>query len=83
MSGRIPWSTYSGEEVEKVLATYICLENRNAERIRPSQGDRGIDLIVRKQDGIIVYQIKKFSANLTLSRKRQIEFEFPFVGEVL
>ena len=73
MSGRIPWSRYSGEEVEKVLAAYICLENPRTTRIRPSRGDRGIDLISRHGDASIVYQIKKFSDNLTPSQKRQIE----------
>lgn len=73
MSGRIPWSRYSGEEVEKALAAYICLENPRATRIRPSRGDRGIDLISRHNDEIVVYQIKKFSDNLTPSQKRQIE----------
>lgn len=73
MTGRIPWSTYSGEEIEKAVATYIFLENQDAERIRPSQGDRGIDLMVRKDDGVVVYQIKKFATNLTSSHKRQIE----------
>ncbi len=72
MTGRIPWSTYSGEEIETVIATYICLENPRAERIRPSQGDRGIDLVVRNHEAVTVYQIKKFSDNLTASQKSKI-----------
>lgn len=72
MPGRIPWSTYSGEEVEKAIAAYICLENRRAVRIRPSQGDRGIDLISREAEGVTVYQVKKFSSNLSFSQKSQI-----------
>lgn len=46
MTGRIPWTRYSGEDVESVLATFISLEERDAIKVRPSRGDGGIDLIV-------------------------------------
>lgn len=46
MTGRIPWTRYSGEDIESVLATFISLEERDAIKIRPSRGDGGIDLIV-------------------------------------
>lgn len=38
MTGRIPWTRYSGEDVESVLATLISLEERDAIKIRPSRG---------------------------------------------
>lgn len=61
MLGEIPWSTKSGEEVEKLIAVYICKENPDAVRIRPSKGDHGIDLMNPSdpRKGVDVYQIKK------------------------
>lgn len=74
MTGRIPWTRYSGEDVESVLATFISLEERDAIKIRPSRGDGGIDLIVYLDaETVDVYQIKKFAENLNSSQKAQIE----------
>lgn len=74
MTGRIPWTRYSGEDVESVLATFISLEERNAIIIRPSRGDGGIDLIVYLDaETVDIYQIKKFAENLKNSQKAQIE----------
>lgn len=74
MTGRIPWTRYSGEDVESVLATFISLEERDAIKIRPSRGDGGIDLIVYLDaETVDVYQIKKFAENLKSSQKAQIE----------
>lgn len=74
MTGRIPWTRYSGEDVESVLATFISLEERNAIKIRPSRGDGGVDLIVYLDaETVDIYQIKKFAENLKNSQKAQIE----------
>lgn len=74
MTGRIPWTRYSGEDVESVLATFISLEERDTIKIRPSRGDGGIDLIVYLDaETVDVYQIKKFAENLNSSQKAQIE----------
>ena len=74
MTGRIPWTRYSGEDVESVLATFISLEERDAIKIRPSRGDGGIDLIVYLDaETVDIYQIKKFAENLKNSQKAQIE----------
>lgn len=75
MIGEIPWSTKSGEEVEKLIAVYICKENPDAIRIRPSKGDHGIDLMDPSdpRKPVNVYQIKKFARNLTYSQKKQIK----------
>ncbi|WP_373574919.1 hypothetical protein [Collinsella aerofaciens] len=74
MTGRIPWTRYSGEDVESVLATFISLEERDAIKIRPSRGDGGIDLIVYLDaETVEIYQIKKFAENLKNSQKAQIE----------
>lgn len=73
MSGMIPWSELSGDIVERIMATYICLENPECIHVRPSVGDAGID-VVRSlgDDEIEVYQIKKFASSLTSSQKSQI-----------
>lgn len=74
MTGRIPWTRYSGEDVESVLATFISLEERSAIKIRPSRGDGGIDLIVYlNAETVDVYQIKKFADNLKSNQKIQIK----------
>ncbi len=70
----IPWERYSGEEIEDVLATYICRIRANATRIRPSRGDHRIDVLEIHDDGTVtVFQIKKFACNLKRTQKRQIE----------
>lgn len=74
MSGPIPWERYSGETIEGILATYISRLHPFTTRIRPSRGDRGIDLMEKHPDGTVtVYQIKKFASNLDTSQKRQIK----------
>lgn len=73
MTGRIPWTRYSGEDVESVLATFISLEERDAIKIRPSRGDGGIDLIVYLDvETVDIYQIKKFAENLKTARKLRL-----------
>ncbi|MGQ4514762.1 restriction endonuclease [Streptomyces sp. DW26H14] len=71
---RVEWTRLSGDEVEEIVAILLSRENRRATRIRPSQGDGGIDVIVPDAEGVshVVYQIKKFSQNLGSSEKRQI-----------
>lgn len=73
MSSCIPWVTMSGDEIETVVAVCLCKQFPDAQRIRPSRGDGGIDVRVDNEDGTIdVYQIKKFAVNLGSSEKRQI-----------
>ena len=70
----ISWETLSGEDVERAIATYICLEHPSSVRVRPSGGDGGIDVINTLKNGKkSVYQIKKFALNLTVGQKNQIK----------
>ncbi|GAB2651188.1 hypothetical protein GCM10027169_16130 [Gordonia jinhuaensis] len=70
---RIPWSRYEGNDVEAVAAMCICRERPTARRIRPSQGDGGIDVYVPLGDNRVeVYQVKKFAENLTSNHLGQI-----------
>lgn len=78
----IAWETCSGEDVERAIATYICLEYPTAIRVRPSQGDGGIDVIRLINDtDVIIYQIKKFATNLSSNQKNQIKKSWESVLE--
>ena len=35
-----------GDTTEKIVATLLCLERPNVNRIRPPQGDGGVDKLV-------------------------------------
>lgn len=75
MVGRVEWTTLSGDDVENLVAIMLLREFDNGIHIRPSRGDGGIDVYVPNSDrsSIEVYQIKKFSSNLNVTAKRQIE----------
>ncbi|MFJ2834605.1 hypothetical protein ACIO52_04515 [Nocardia sp. NPDC087230] len=77
---RVPWAALSGDEVEAVVSILLYNEYPRAQRIRPSQGDFGIDVIVPRSapphEVWDVYQVKKFATNLDSSQKTQIEKSF-------
>lgn len=76
---RVEWSALSGDEVEAVLSNLLYHEHPQAVRVRPAQGDYGIDVLVPNESTDLVrdvYQIKKFALNLTGSQKTQIEKSF-------
>jgi hypothetical protein len=76
---RVEWSALSGDDVEAVLSNLIYNRHSRALRIRPSQGDYGIDVIVPTEttpETWDVYQIKKFALNLTTGQKTQIKDSF-------
>ena len=70
----VEWTRLSGDQVEELVAILLCRKHPAAVRVRPSAGDGGIDLLVPGPDSSAeVYQVKKFSSNLTASQKSQIE----------
>jgi hypothetical protein len=77
--GRVEWMALGGDQVEILLANLIYNHDGRAHRIRASQGDYGIDIIIpaatdsQKWD---VYQVKKFAQNLTAGQKKQIVKSF-------
>ena len=80
---RTEWLALGGDEVETLLANLIYNHDGRAIRIRPSQGDYGIDIIIpaaAKPEKWDVYQVKKFAQNLTSGQKAQIVESF---GRVL
>ncbi|MCQ2000559.1 hypothetical protein [Arthrobacter zhaoxinii] len=76
---RVEWAALGGDEVEAVLSNLLYNDNPRAVRVRPSQGDYGIDVLVPHDSSTQVrdvYQIKKFATNLTANQKTQIESSF-------
>lgn len=73
---RVEWTRLNGDDVEAVVGMFICSEFPNAVRVRPSQGDGGVDVFVPGEGGFAVerevYQVKKYAENLTSSQKREI-----------
>ncbi|RIR12620.1 restriction endonuclease [Mycobacteroides abscessus] len=82
---RIEWTRYSGDDVEAVVGMLLCSAHPNAVRVRPSQGDGGIDVFIPGPRGFgadrAVYQVKRYSENLTSSQKRKIKGSFKRVVE--
>ncbi|WP_319448962.1 MULTISPECIES: restriction endonuclease [unclassified Mycobacterium] len=74
---RVEWTRLSGEETEAVVGMLICSKHPNAVRVRPSQGDGGVDIFVPGAAGFgnerAVYQVKSYNKNLTSTQKRAIK----------
>jgi hypothetical protein len=70
---RVEWSRRTPEEIEELLGILLCSKfGLAATRVRPSRGDKGIDVYVLTTEGWVVFQIKSFTTSLTSSHKRQI-----------
>ncbi len=69
---RVEWTRQSADDVEATIALFLSAEFPHAERITPSRGDGGIDVLVREQSGSRIYQVKSFTGPLTAGRKAQI-----------
>jgi len=75
MPGRIEWGRYEGDDIESVIAMMLNREHPDSVRIRPSQGDGGVDILDRgagPAGGDVVYQVKKFWQPLTSGDKDKI-----------
>lgn len=75
MSGRVDWGSRDGNEVEAVIANLLYNECGRAVRVRPGQGDFGIDVIIpatENSEPWDVYQVKKYAANLNSTQKAKI-----------
>lgn len=77
---RVEWTRLEGGDVEAVVGMFICSRFPNAVRVRPSQGDGGVDIFVPGDGGFAtereVFQVKKYFTNLTSSQKREITRSF-------
>jgi hypothetical protein len=75
----VEWTVLEGGPAETVLSNLLYSEQNDAVRVRPSRGDRGIDVLVpvdTSGEPFDVYQIKKFADSLGDSEKRQITDSF-------
>ncbi|WP_336160082.1 hypothetical protein [Amycolatopsis sp. VC5-11] len=73
MPGRVPWERYSGDDVEAAIVMLLLRQHRRGQRIRPSQGDGGIDVLVpHSSNRWEVFQVKKFATTRDNSHERQI-----------
>lgn len=71
---RVEWTRRTPEEIEEVLGILICSSYPlSATRVRPSRGDKGVDVYLRTPGGWVVFQIKGFTTSLTSSQERQIK----------
>lgn len=74
---RVSWATLEPGQTETLLGVMLCREFPAANRIRTSQGDGGVDVLVPvNDDRVDVYQIKYFATRLDASRRQQIKKSF-------
>jgi hypothetical protein len=73
---RIDWGRRSGDEVETVVGILLCRRHLHVERIKPSQGDDGLDVILREDDGWTIWQVKKYTDQPTSDQKSKIKKSF-------
>lgn len=77
---RVEWTRTSPDDVEAVVGMLLCSRSPNAVRVRPSQGDGGIDVFIPGVAGWgkerAVWQVKRYCANLTGTEKRAIKSSF-------
>lgn len=70
---RVPWSRHSGDDVELAIAIMLSRQNPGSQRIRPSQGDKGIDILVPVETGVEVYQVKSYTGRIDSTRRKHIK----------
>jgi len=73
----IPWTVVDPDTIERIIAVGLCRRYQHARRIKPSQGDGGLDVLVpvagQSQFNVENYQVKKFADRIDDSRKSQIK----------
>jgi len=73
----IPWTVVDPDTIERIIAVGLCRRHKQARRIKPSQGDGGLDVLVpvpgQSQLTVENYQVKKFADGLNAARERQIK----------
>lgn len=68
---RIEWTRYDGGDIEHAIAMFISSEDSWAEKITPSRGDGGVD-ILSLHPKTTVYQVKSFTSPLTGNQKKKV-----------
>lgn len=80
----VNWEREPGERVEDFAAAYLLMRAGRGNQIRPSRGDRGIDVQIPTANGWKIFQVKRFAKNLSSTDKKHIKGSWDrFVKEVL
>ena len=73
----IAWTVTDPDTIERMIAVGLCRRHKHARRVKPSQGDGGLDVLIpvpgQSQLHVENYQVKKFADELNDSRERQIK----------
>lgn len=69
----VSWDRIAGETLEAIVGVLLAREFVDVDRVRPQQGDGGLDVIVKVGPELYdVYQVKRFSQTLTDDQKSKI-----------
>jgi hypothetical protein len=72
----IDWTylgSIGGGGLEDFVATCLRQRHTDARQTRPASGDGGIDIVRETPDGLVVWQVKRFTTPLTSSQKQQVK----------
>lgn len=71
---QVIWAEHDGNLIEKLIGVMLCRQFPLANRLRPAQGDGGIDVMVPVGDGRVdIYQVKGFTGTVTSGQKGQVK----------
>ena len=70
---RVQWDTVDAETREAMIKHLIKRLHPNVQAIDGSGGDGGIDLLMHTADGLVIYQIKRFTGRMDSSRRQKVE----------
>jgi hypothetical protein len=69
----VPWSDYSADQVEQLMAALLTRMMPEAQRVDGSGGDGGVDVRVPAVGGLHIYEIKRFAERLKPGQRQQIQ----------
>lgn len=69
---RVHWETVDETTCEAMLKVLIKRLHPTVEAIDGSGGDGGIDLLMRTENGLVIYQIKSFTGRLSGNRRDKV-----------
>lgn len=78
-AGPVFWGSFTGETLEKAMAVLLAQDYSELLRRTPSSGDGGVDVLIQKDEGWHVHQIKGFVGRMDSNRRRKVEKSFETV----
>lgn len=73
--GHIDWTllgSHKGESIEEFIAVLLRRKYPDALQVNPSKGDKGIDVYRNTPEGLVNWQVKKFTSPLTSGQWTQV-----------